>query len=125
VSGAMGRRLQSFWETTKRGAKPYQKPTKKRTNGEVIRSGIYTYGETVHMFVERKTTMVHVPSWFQEMGILQPRTSRFKIYRSHGRQCRMGMKWIPGVNLWRSWDLLKIICLQTMTFTTEYTALMR
>jgi 4-hydroxyphenylpyruvate dioxygenase len=42
-------------ETTSRGAKSYMKPTvEKDDNGEVVRAGIYTYGETVHMFVERK-----------------------------------------------------------------------
>ncbi len=42
-------------ETTKRGAKSYMEPTTEEDeNGKVIRSGIYTYGETVHLFVERK-----------------------------------------------------------------------
>jgi 4-hydroxyphenylpyruvate dioxygenase len=42
-------------ETTKRGAKSFMEPTKESdSNGETVRSGIYTYGETVHMFVERK-----------------------------------------------------------------------
>jgi len=47
---------QSAWEeTTKRGAKSYMVPTvEKDEHGEVVRSGIYTYGETVHIFVERK-----------------------------------------------------------------------
>jgi 4-hydroxyphenylpyruvate dioxygenase len=51
----------SAWEeTTKRGAKSYMEPTvEKDEHGEVVRSGIYTYGETVHMFVERKTIMEH------------------------------------------------------------------
>src|SRR5690554_534798 len=45
----------AFEETTKRGAKPYLEPTtEKDEHGEVVRSGIYTYGETVHLFVERK-----------------------------------------------------------------------
>ncbi|MFN8296618.1 MAG: 4-hydroxyphenylpyruvate dioxygenase [Chitinophagales bacterium] len=45
----------SFEETTKRGAKPFMQPTVERDEfGEVVRSGIYTYGETVHIFVERK-----------------------------------------------------------------------
>ncbi|MCE2772816.1 MAG: 4-hydroxyphenylpyruvate dioxygenase [Bacteroidetes bacterium] len=45
----------AFEETTKRGAKPFMTPTlEKDEHGEVIRSGIYTYGETVHVFVERK-----------------------------------------------------------------------
>jgi 4-hydroxyphenylpyruvate dioxygenase len=46
----------SAWEeTTKRGAVSFMEPTlEKDEHGEVIRSGIYTYGETVHVFVERK-----------------------------------------------------------------------
>ena len=45
----------SFEETTKRGAKPYMEPTRfEDENGYVIISGIYTYGDTVHKFVERK-----------------------------------------------------------------------
>jgi len=45
----------AYEETTSRGAKSYMEPTvEKDENGEVVRAGIYTYGETVHMFVERK-----------------------------------------------------------------------
>jgi 4-hydroxyphenylpyruvate dioxygenase len=46
----------SAWEeTTKRGAVSFMEPTlEKDEHGEVVRSGIYTYGETVHIFVERK-----------------------------------------------------------------------
>lgn len=45
----------SWQETTSRGAKSFMKPTvEKDEHGEVVRSGIYTYGETVHIFVERK-----------------------------------------------------------------------
>jgi 4-hydroxyphenylpyruvate dioxygenase len=45
----------SWEETTKRGAKSYQEPTVTNDeHGEVVTAGIYTYGETVHMFVERK-----------------------------------------------------------------------
>lgn len=45
----------SFEETTKRGAKPFMEPTRfEDEHGYVIISGIYTYGETVHKFVERK-----------------------------------------------------------------------
>jgi 4-hydroxyphenylpyruvate dioxygenase len=45
----------SWEETTKRGAKSFMEPVvEKDEDGEVVRAGIYTYGETVHMFVERK-----------------------------------------------------------------------
>ncbi|UOB18166.1 4-hydroxyphenylpyruvate dioxygenase [Abyssalbus ytuae] len=41
-------------EATKRGAKSYFSPKKdKDENGFVITSGIHTYGDTVHIFVER------------------------------------------------------------------------
>jgi 4-hydroxyphenylpyruvate dioxygenase len=42
-------------ETTKRGAKSYMKPTvEKDADGEVVKSGIHIYGDTVHVFIERK-----------------------------------------------------------------------
>ena len=45
----------AFNETVKRGAKPYLDPVKEQdAMGHVVRSGIHTYGETVHIFVERK-----------------------------------------------------------------------
>lgn len=45
----------SFNETVNRGAKPYMEPEiKKDDQGEVVVSGIHTYGETIHLFVERK-----------------------------------------------------------------------
>ena len=44
----------SYEETIKRGAKSYMEPTKfEDENGYVIISGIHTYGETIHKFVER------------------------------------------------------------------------
>ncbi|MCP4978214.1 MAG: 4-hydroxyphenylpyruvate dioxygenase [Maribacter sp.] len=44
----------SYYETTKRGAESYLEPKKiEDKNGEVTLSGIHTYGETVHIFVER------------------------------------------------------------------------
>ncbi|MDU0372372.1 4-hydroxyphenylpyruvate dioxygenase [Hymenobacter endophyticus] len=44
----------SFEETTKRGAKPAFEPyTVSDEHGEVTMAGIYTYGETIHTFVER------------------------------------------------------------------------
>ena len=45
----------AYEETTLRGAKSYMEPTAETDkDGEVVRAGIYTYGETIHMFVERK-----------------------------------------------------------------------
>ncbi|MEO5563380.1 MAG: VOC family protein, partial [Chitinophagaceae bacterium] len=46
----------SAWkETTRRGAKSYMEPQLlKDEDGEVVMSGIHTYGDTVHLFIERK-----------------------------------------------------------------------
>ena len=46
----------SAWEeTTKRGGKSYLEPKRmKDDSGEVVMSGIHTYGDTVHLFIERK-----------------------------------------------------------------------
>lgn len=42
-------------ETTKRGAKSYMEPLRmKDDKGEVVMSGIHTYGDTIHLFIERK-----------------------------------------------------------------------
>ncbi len=41
-------------ETTSRGARSFMEPTEESDeHGSVIRSGIHTYGDTVHIFVER------------------------------------------------------------------------
>jgi 4-hydroxyphenylpyruvate dioxygenase len=46
----------SAWEeTTKRGGKSWMKPeVRQDKDGEAVLSGIHTYGDTVHLFVERK-----------------------------------------------------------------------
>lgn len=52
-------------ETTKRGAVSYRSPEiLKDANGQVVLSGIQTYGDTVHLFVERKDyTGVFMPGF--------------------------------------------------------------
>ena len=45
----------AWHQTTKRGGKSYMAPQKiTDANGEVVMSGIHTYGDTVHLFIERK-----------------------------------------------------------------------
>ena len=42
-------------ETTKRGARSYMEPVRMQDEqGELVMSGIHTYGDTVHLFIERK-----------------------------------------------------------------------
>jgi len=45
----------AWHETTLRGAQSYLEPTTLKDEfGELVMSGIHTYGETVHLFIERK-----------------------------------------------------------------------
>ncbi|MEL6671010.1 MAG: 4-hydroxyphenylpyruvate dioxygenase [Bacteroidota bacterium] len=45
----------AYEEAIRRGAASFMEPVREEdANGHVIRAGIYTYGEVVHMFVERK-----------------------------------------------------------------------
>jgi 4-hydroxyphenylpyruvate dioxygenase len=45
----------AWHQTTKRGGKSFMEPeVLQDENGEVVMSGIYTYGDTVHLFIERK-----------------------------------------------------------------------
>lgn len=46
---------QAYKEAVKRGAKSYMEPREEKDDhGKVVRSGIHIYGDTVHIFVERK-----------------------------------------------------------------------
>jgi len=116
----------SFEETTKRGAKPFMKPTKEiDKNGYVIRSGIYTYGETVHIFVERKNYN----------GIFLP---GYKKWESHYNPKSVGLKFIDHMVGNVGWGKMAEWCefyakvmgfAQIISFTdddisTDYTALM-
>ena len=70
----------AYAETTSRGAKSYMEPTVEKDEfGEVVRAGIYTYGETVHMFVERKNyNGVFLPGFQKWESDYNPPTSGLK-----------------------------------------------
>ena len=117
----------SAWEeTTKRGAKSFMEPTvEKDENGEVIRSGIYTYGETVHIFVERKNYN----------GLFLP---GFKEWKSDYKPESLGLKYIDHMvgnvgwgemNQWVKWyeDVMgfeNFLSFDDTQIHTEYSALM-
>tara|TARA_B100000214_G_scaffold159926_1_gene114758 strand:+ start:548 stop:1705 length:1158 start_codon:yes stop_codon:yes gene_type:complete len=71
----------SWEETTKRGAKSFMKPTlEKDEHGEVVRSGIYTYGETVHVFIERKNYKgVFLPGYTKWESDYNPQSTGLKF----------------------------------------------
>tara|TARA_A100000171_G_scaffold53027_1_gene75533 strand:- start:10575 stop:11738 length:1164 start_codon:yes stop_codon:yes gene_type:complete len=116
----------AFEETTKRGAKPYFEPRKEEDeHGHVIKSGIYTYGETVHIFIERKNYN----------GVFLP---GFEKWESHYNPEPVGLKFIDHIVGNVGWDEMNKWCkfyaevmgfAQIISFadddiSTEYTALM-
>ena len=113
-------------ETTKRGAKSFMEPTvEKDEHGEVVRSGIHTYGETVHIFVERKNYN----------GVFLP---GYQKWESHYNPEPVGLKFIDHMVGNVGWDEMNTWCefyakvmgfAQIISFddkdiSTEYTALM-
>ena len=116
----------SFDETVKRGAKPYMKPTREEDeNGYVIRSGIHTYGETVHLFVERNNyNGVFLPGYVKWDSNYNPKSIGLK-YIDH----IVGNVGWNKMNVWSKFyeDVLgfsQIISFDDKDISTEYTALM-
>ncbi|MBL4657699.1 MAG: 4-hydroxyphenylpyruvate dioxygenase [Flavobacteriales bacterium] len=116
----------SFEETTSRGAKVYMEPkTISDEHGEVKLSGIHTYGETVHIFVERKNYN----------GIFMP---GFKEWKSTYNPEPVGLKFIDHMvgnvgwgemNDWvefyaKVMGFAQLISFDDKDISTEYTALM-
>ena len=116
----------SFEETVKRGAKPYMKPTKEEDgNGYVIRSGIHTYGETVHLFIERKNyNGVFLPGFVKWDSSYNPESIGLK-YIDH----IVGNVGWNKMNVWSKFyeevlGFSQIISFDDNDISTEYTALM-
>ncbi len=113
-------------ETTKRGASSYMEPTKEEDeNGYVVKSGIHTYGETVHLFIERSNYN----------GIFLP---GYKKWESHYNPVEVGLKYIDHMvgnvdwgqmNKWcefyaKIMGFAQIISFDDNDISTEFTALM-
>lgn len=116
----------SFEETTKRGAKPFMEPTREEDGqGYVIRSGIHTYGETVHIFVERK-------------NYNGPFLPGYKTWNSTYKPEETGLRYIDHMvgnvgwgemNKWvdfyaRVMGFAQLISFDDKDISTDYTALM-
>jgi 4-hydroxyphenylpyruvate dioxygenase len=116
----------SFEETVKRGAKPYMKPTKEEDgNGYVIRSGIHTYGETVHLFIERNNyNGIFLPGFVKWDSSYNPESIGLK-YIDH----IVGNVGWNTMNVWSKFyeevlGFTQIISFDDNDISTEYTALM-
>ena len=116
----------SWEETTKRGAKSYFEPIRQvDEHGEVVQSGIHTYGDTVHVFVERKNYN----------GVFLP---KYEPWDSHYNPDPVGLKYIDHMvgnvdwgqmNVWSKFynevmGFANLITFDDKDISTEYTALM-
>ena len=116
----------AFEETTKRGAKPFQQPqASEDDNGKVVTSGIYTYGETVHLFVERNDyNGPFLPGYVARSPKYQPESVGLK-YIDH----MVGNVDWGQMNTWVKFyaevmGFSQIISFDDNDISTEYTALM-
>jgi 4-hydroxyphenylpyruvate dioxygenase len=116
----------SWEETTSRGAKSFMEPTREEDeHGHIIKSGIHTYGETVHIFIERKNYN----------GTFLP---GFRKWESHYNPSEVGLKFIDHMvgnvdwgemNTWvdfyaKVMGFAQIVTFDDKDISTEYTALM-
>jgi len=116
----------SFEETVKRGAKAWLQPeVRKDDSGEVVMSGIHTYGDTVHVFVERK----------KYNGVFLP---GFVKWEPHYNPGPVGLEYVDHIvgnvargemNTWAKFyhDVMgfsQLISFDDKDISTEYTALM-
>lgn len=117
----------SAWEeTTKRGGKSYMEPTTlKDENGELVMSGIYTYGETVHLFIERKNySGAFMPGYRKWESDYNP-TETGLLYVDH---CVGNVGW-NQMNKWVNFyeevmGFRNILSFDDTDISTEYSALM-
>ena len=116
----------SYEETTKRGAKSYMEPVVEKDEfGEVVRAGIYTYGETVHMFVERKNySGTFMPGFVEWKSDYNPESAGLK-YIDH----MVGNVGWGEMNTWVKWyedvmGFVNFLSFDDKQIHTEYSALM-
>ncbi len=116
----------SYEETTSRGAKSYVEPyVMEDDNGTVVISGIHTYGETVHLFVERK-------------NYSGPFLPGYRMYAPNFKSEPTGLKYIDhmvgnvGWNEMNKWcefygkvmGFAQLVSFDDKDISTDYTALM-
>lgn len=116
----------AWQQTTARGANSFMAPTvEEDEHGRVVRSAIHTYGEVVHMFVERK----------DYKGLFLP---GFKAWSSSYNPPTVGLKFVDHMvgnvhlgrmNYWvefyeKVMGFRNILTFDDKDISTEYTALM-
>lgn len=115
------------WEqTTKRGAISFMEPTVlEDADGKVIMSGIHTYGETIHLFIERNDYNGTFMPGFREMKSVYNPAPTGLLYVDH---CVGNVGW-NQMNKWVKYyeDVMgfkNILSFDDNDISTEYSALM-
>ncbi|MEO7445976.1 MAG: 4-hydroxyphenylpyruvate dioxygenase [Ferruginibacter sp.] len=115
------------WEkTTSRGGKSFMEPvTLKDKDGEVVLSGIHTYGETVHIFIERKNYKgIFMPGFEKWESNYNPESTGL-LYVDH---CVGNVDWNqmnPWVDFYEKvMGFKNILSFDDNDISTEYSALM-
>jgi 4-hydroxyphenylpyruvate dioxygenase len=116
----------AWQQTTKRGGRSYLDPVKLAdADGEVVLSGIHTYGDTVHLFVERKNyTGVFMPGFRKWESLYNPSETGL-LYVDH---CVGNVGW-NQMNPWVKFyeevmGFRNILSFDDKDISTEYSALM-
>ncbi|MEM6805267.1 MAG: VOC family protein, partial [Bacteroidota bacterium] len=114
----------AYEETIRRGAKSAFAPiTEEDEHGKVVRSGIYTYGETLHVFVEREEYKgIFLPGFKKLETKYHPRPVGLK-YVDH----MVGNVELGQMNEWVSFyenvmGFANILTFDDNDISTEYTA---
>jgi len=116
----------AFHETTSRGAKPFMQPKEEKDeNGTVVISGIHTYGDTVHLFVERKNyNGIFLPGYEKWVSEYNPTPTGLE-YIDH----MVGNVELGAMNKWARFyeevmGFANLITFDDKDISTSYTALM-
>ena len=116
----------AFEETTKRGAKPCFEPVvEKDRDGHVVKAGIHTYGDTIHVFVERKNyTGTFLPGYIPWESDYNPTPVNLR-YIDH----MVGNVELGAMNNWADFyknvmGFSNIVTFDDKDISTKYTALM-
>jgi 4-hydroxyphenylpyruvate dioxygenase len=117
---------EAWVETTSRGAVSFQEPTTMRDEyGEAVVSGIHTYGETVHLFIERNNYHgAFLPGFMEWQSEYKP-SSTGLLYVDH---CVGNVGW-NQMNRWVKFyeevmGFRNILTFDDKDISTEYSALM-
>ena len=109
-----------------RGAKSYMKPVvEEDEHGKVVRSGIYSYGEVVHIFVERKDyNGIFLPGYQKWETFYNPEPVGLKYVDHMVGNVQLGEmnKWVEFYE--KVMGFTQILSFDDKDISTEFTALM-